>query len=175
MEKGVVPFSEGFEPSQVPYSVLRALSHKKYLDYVDYEVSRFEGVADRPRRWVIHDNQLFELWKDAAEKAKSAADSVKPGQRSDKQKDSSNETSQKVLTMEFFAFLKDVIAENTVKTYFEMCTGRQMNTSKKHRTLFNDRGDPIGTDELSEFERNHQGLDSLIELFEWIFMGDLIV
>lgn len=155
----------------MPYNVLRALSYKKYLDYTEWEIDRFKEFG-RPRKWVVHDQQLFELWKEEVERKKKAAEKVRPGQVSTDQKDSSDETSQKVLTEEFFAYFRDVLERDIASQYFELCTSKQMNMAYKYRTLFNDSGDPLPEkDDMTMFEREKQGLDGLVDFAEWIFTG----
>ena len=154
----------------MPYNTLRVLAYKNYLDGIRYEVDRLKEYVGEPRRREKYVSELFEAWKDRAELKKKASDAHKTrGMQSLVDEGSAaSKTPQSALTAEFYEYFKNRnLLKNLVASWYEICTGREMNHTDKRRWEFNEKGSPTES-KITEFERAKMELEAAIEFVEWI-------
>ena len=161
----------------MPYNVLKVLSHLRYLEYVRMEVGMLKQYAAEPRKYEIHNRELFDSWKSNAEEIKERYDN---NPHKGKQKLeiglSPADMQQQELTECFFQYYREQVLEKELSViYWEMCTGKPMGYSQKRRRKFDANGVPCGTHDKTEFQLALAGLNHLIDWVEQIVCKEKLI
>jgi hypothetical protein len=138
------------------------------------EASMLSRYAPPPRKCENHNREMFDAWKENAERIKEAHEEHRG--KGHLQLDPSPEDMQQAeLTEGFFAYYREQVIERELATIFwEICTGRPMNYTQKHRRIFDTNGVKSGNEEKNEFQLAMDGLNNLIA-FTGLIMRNTIV
>lgn len=148
------------------YDCVRALRYKGYLDYVRWKVDGLKEYAGTPRKWQVHNQELFDLWVERAEILKEARDRIGKNQKPVDDSRSKNDP-QSVLTWEFFSYFKSQQTEELESFFYQLCTNRAISRSKKKPMLY-DRNEMPHEAQHSVYKIQLDGLYAIINFIEWI-------
>jgi len=152
------------------YDAVRVLRYKGYLDYTNWKIDGLKEYAGEPRKWEIHNQDLFELWVERAEILKKAREDTKRGQKPNTDNFPSKDDPQIVLTREFLNYYKMSQREEYDAFFYELCMGRPISRSRKKPMLYNAKEQPMQSSHTM-FELQIGSLYSLINMVEWIVGG----